>query len=120
MSDSPPGSQARIEDRVPRNVPGKFFVDNTCLDCDLCCETAPENFSRDDDRGVAYVSRQPVTPDELARCQECVIGCPCESIGDTGDQHDWATLPPVEWPIAPSDEPRHCRCRATKPWWRFW
>jgi ferredoxin len=48
-----------MQHRVPLNVPGKFFVDDQCLDCDLCRDIAPNNFSRDDARGVAYVSRQP-------------------------------------------------------------
>ncbi len=120
MSDKPPGTNAEIRYRVPLSVPGKFFVDDQCLDCDLCRETAPNNFRRDDARGVAYVFRQPSTPEELAHCRECVEGCPCEAIGDTGDQHDWAALPPVEQMTTVSTKPKQCKCATKKPWWRFW
>lgn len=50
---------ADIDEKTPLNVPGKFYVDSSCIDCDLCRETAPENFGRDDDEGVSYVKKQP-------------------------------------------------------------
>ena len=34
--------------KVPENVPGPFYVDATCIYCDLCRETAPRNFRRND------------------------------------------------------------------------
>jgi ferredoxin len=71
--------------RYPQNVPGKFYVDNQCIDCDLCRETAPDNFTRDDDGGHSYVYKQPVTPEEEAKCREAMEGCPVEAIGDDGD-----------------------------------
>ena len=37
---------ADIANRYTDNVPGKFYVDNQCIDCDLCRETAPANFTR--------------------------------------------------------------------------
>ena len=30
--------------RVPENVPGDFFVDSTCIDCDACRQIAPSVF----------------------------------------------------------------------------
>lgn len=33
---------ADIDEKTPLNVPGKFYVDSSCIDCDLCRETAPE------------------------------------------------------------------------------
>ena len=44
--------------------PGKFYVDDQCIDCDLCRETAPANFTRSDDGGYSYVFKQPTTPEE--------------------------------------------------------
>lgn len=43
--------------RLPENVPGDFFVDSTCIDCDACRIFAPEVFS--DARDQSFVSRQP-------------------------------------------------------------
>ena len=66
------------------NVQGKFYVDDQCIDCDLCRETAPANFSRNEDSGHSYVSRQPETPEEEALCREAMEGCPVDAIGDDG------------------------------------
>jgi hypothetical protein len=42
-------------DKWPENTTGKFYVDQQCIDCDLCRETAPDFFTRDDDGGFSYV-----------------------------------------------------------------
>ena len=73
------------EDRNPENTPGKFYVDSQCIDCDLCRETAPANFTRADDEGYSYVYKQPATEDERAQCVEAMEGCPVEAIGNDGD-----------------------------------
>ena len=70
--------------KTPLNVPGPFYVDETCIDCDLCRETAPDNFTRNDDGGYSYVFKQPTTPEEEAQCKEAKEGCPVEAIGDDG------------------------------------
>ncbi|HSI86974.1 MAG: ferredoxin [Candidatus Methylacidiphilales bacterium] len=73
---------ADIANRYPENLPGPFFVDNQCIDCDLCRETAPDNFGRNDDGGYSYVYKQPETDEEKQLCQEAKEGCPVEAIGD--------------------------------------
>ena len=75
---------ADAANRYPENVPGKYYVDNQCIDCDLCRETAPDNFKRNDDGGYSFVFKQPASPDEEARCKEAKEGCPVEAIGDNG------------------------------------
>jgi len=81
---SPHPSMADIENKWPENTPGKFFVDDQCIDCDLCRETAPANFTRSDDGGYSFVYKQPTTPEELALCEEAMEGCPVEAIGNHG------------------------------------
>ncbi len=71
--------------KYPENVPGKYYVDNQCIDCDLCRETAPDNFKRNEDGGYSYVYKQSVTPDEEALCQQAKEGCPVEAIGNNGE-----------------------------------
>ena len=61
---------ADVANKYPENVPGKYYVDNQCIDCDLCRETAPDNFQRNEDGGYSYVFKQPESPDEEARCKE--------------------------------------------------
>jgi ferredoxin len=43
---------ADVANKFPQNVPGRFYVDDQCIDCDLCRDTAPANFARDPDGGI--------------------------------------------------------------------
>jgi ferredoxin len=72
------------EERVPENVAGRFYVDRTCIDCELCRETAPANFARQDAEGYSYVYRQPRDAEEEAACRAALEECPVEAIGDSG------------------------------------
>ncbi|MBP8257969.1 MAG: ferredoxin [Opitutaceae bacterium] len=77
---------ANKDDKWENNVPGKFYVDQQCIDCDLCRETAPGFFTRHDDGGHSYVFKQPTTQEEIDQCMEALEGCPVEAIGaDGGD-----------------------------------
>lgn len=75
---------ADIENKYAENVAGRFYVDEECIDCDLCRETAPDNFTRSENGGYSYVFNQPTTPEEDALCREAMEGCPVEAIGDNG------------------------------------
>lgn len=70
--------------KLKDNVPGKFYVDNRCIDCDLCRMTAPANFIRNPEAGFSYVSKQPLNPEEEKLCQQAKEECPVEAIGDDG------------------------------------
>lgn len=72
------------DDRLKLNVPGPWYVDSECIDCDLCRQAAPANFSRDTDEGYSYVSKQPEGDEELAQCTEALEECPVEAIGNDG------------------------------------
>jgi ferredoxin len=63
---------------------GEYYVDEQCIDCDLCRETAPANFKRNYDVGHSYVYKQAETPEEEAVCKEAMEGCPVEAIGNDG------------------------------------
>lgn len=82
---------AVITNKYPDNVPGKFYVDDQCIDCDLCRETAPDNFTRNEDGGYSYVYKQPISPEEETLCREAMEGCPVEAIGNDGDQNQLAS-----------------------------
>ena len=41
---------AELEDKYADNIAGRYFVDEQCIDCDLCRETAPQNFTRQTDK----------------------------------------------------------------------
>lgn len=76
---------ADVENKYSQNTAGKFYVDDQCIDCDLCRETAPANFTRDDDGGHSFVYKQPDNDDEQRLCDEAMAGCPVEAIGADGE-----------------------------------
>ena len=45
---------ADAANKYAENIAGKYYVDNQCIDCDLCRETAPDNFKRNEDGGYSY------------------------------------------------------------------
>ncbi|MEQ9824347.1 MAG: ferredoxin [Puniceicoccaceae bacterium] len=75
---------AEKEAKFSDNVPGKFYVDENCIDCDLCREIAPAFFTRNDDEGHSYVHVQPTTEEDFELCREALNDCPVEAIGDDG------------------------------------
>lgn len=77
---------ANRNEKNPGNVPGPFYVDSTCIDCDLCRETAPASFRRDDELGLSIVFHQPATPEEWQQAREAMHSCPTETIGDDGGE----------------------------------
>jgi ferredoxin len=79
---------ADIENKLPENVPGRFFVDDQCIDCDACRETAPKYFTRNDDRGYSFLHTQPPADDEdaIELCREALEGCPVEAIGEVEEE----------------------------------
>lgn len=64
------------------NKPGKMFVDQSCIACDACVLTAPNNFAMHEEDGHAFVSKQPGSPEEEELCKEAMEGCPVEAIGN--------------------------------------
>jgi ferredoxin len=71
-------------DKHPLNVPGAFYNDSTCIDCDICREIAPAFFRRDDDAGASYVWKQPASPEEFQLAREAMESCPSDTIGCDG------------------------------------
>src|SRR5437899_10217005 len=63
-------TMADVANKYAENVAGAFYADDQCIDCDLCRETAPASFKRNDDGGHTYVYKQPETPEEEALCKE--------------------------------------------------
>lgn len=77
-------NMAETKDRLPDNATGRFYVDKMCIDCDVCRDTAPANFTRNDKKEYSYVYKQPETPEELELCKESLMACPVDAIGDDG------------------------------------
>jgi ferredoxin len=78
-------TMADAANKYAHNVNGAYYVDDQCIDCDLCRETAPANFKRDDDGGHSFLFKQPESDEERTLCEEALTGCPVEAIGRDGE-----------------------------------
>jgi glyoxylase-like metal-dependent hydrolase (beta-lactamase superfamily II) len=76
---------ANFNTRVPENVPGLFFVDHTCIDCDTCRQLAPQTFG--ETAAYAYVAAQPQTADATRQALRALLACPTGSIGTVQPQN---------------------------------
>jgi glyoxylase-like metal-dependent hydrolase (beta-lactamase superfamily II)/ferredoxin len=64
---------------LPENVPGDFYVDDSCIDCDACRQIAPSVFR--DHGEQSSVFHQPETGEEVRRALMSIVACPTASIG---------------------------------------
>ncbi|HEY0347043.1 MAG TPA: MBL fold metallo-hydrolase [Pyrinomonadaceae bacterium] len=76
---------ANVALRLSENVPGDFFVDSTCIDCDACRQIAPNIFADHGDASVVF--HQPETNEQTKRALMALVACPTGSIGTT-EHHD--------------------------------
>jgi glyoxylase-like metal-dependent hydrolase (beta-lactamase superfamily II)/ferredoxin len=75
---------ARVGDRHPENTAGDFFVDRSCIDCDMCHQLAPDVFGHSSSSAQSVVVRQPRGPGETRRALMALVSCPTASIGAAG------------------------------------
>jgi glyoxylase-like metal-dependent hydrolase (beta-lactamase superfamily II)/ferredoxin len=68
--------------RHPANVPGAWFVDLSCINCDVSRQCAPWMFGEADEQAI--VVRQPATADEFNEASRALLACPTASIGVVG------------------------------------
>ena len=71
---------AHVANAIPENAAGEFFVDRSCIDCDLCRQLAPEVFARSDHAEQSFVKCQPARGDDH-RALMALVTCPTSSIG---------------------------------------
>ena len=82
---------------VRENVPGEFFVDSTCIDCDTCRQIAPEVFGEAD--SYSFVQFQPTDSEQTHRSLQALVCCPTGSIGTHGRNAAGAVLDDFPLPI---------------------
>ena len=75
---------ADLRARHPGNADGRWFVDTSCINCDVSRQCAPWMFGEAD--GQAIVVRQPATPDEERDAMRALLACPTASIGVAGEK----------------------------------
>jgi glyoxylase-like metal-dependent hydrolase (beta-lactamase superfamily II)/ferredoxin len=83
---------------VSDNVPGEFFVDTTCINCDTCRQLARSTFK---DRGdYSFVFDQPTDDDERRAATRALLCCPTGSIGTRGINMSRAVMDELPLPLA--------------------
>jgi glyoxylase-like metal-dependent hydrolase (beta-lactamase superfamily II)/ferredoxin len=70
---------AQLARSVADNAPGRFFVDDSCIDCDACRQLAPAVFTRAG--GQSVVAAQPADAAAVQRALMALVACPTASIG---------------------------------------
>ncbi len=102
---------AHPKKRRPENVPGLFYVDSTCIDCDTCRWLAPETFHADGDQSAVHA--QPLSPEARHQAALALIACPTASIGTS---EPFAELPAIrrEFPIPIEDNVFYCGYHSEK------
>jgi ferredoxin len=73
------------DSKVPENVTGPIYVDQTCISAKYCTSVAPNNFKISENQGQAFVCKQPENDEEKEMVHDAIMGCPVSAIGDDGE-----------------------------------
>lgn len=77
-------SRINMAEKLPKNTPGPYYVNEECIACDACLLAAPKHFEMNEEEGYAFVKKQPETSEEKADCKEALEACPVQAIRDDG------------------------------------
>ncbi|WP_218079767.1 MBL fold metallo-hydrolase [Anthocerotibacter panamensis] len=96
---------AHLTERRTQNVPGDFYVDTSCIDCDTCRWMAPEIYYRAKDQSAVH--HQPSNATERLRALQALLACPTASIGTVEKPRD-ITQAQATFPLLVAGEVYHC------------
>lgn len=96
---------ARLNQRRSENIPGDFYVDSTCIDCDTCRWMAPDIFHSAGEQSAVY--SQPRTEAERLRAMQALLACPTASIGTVEKPKD-IKVAQQSLPLLVADNVYHC------------
>jgi glyoxylase-like metal-dependent hydrolase (beta-lactamase superfamily II)/ferredoxin len=101
---------ANLQKRLRENVPGNFFVDSTCIDCDTCRQLAPEVFAEGAE--YSFVHHQPQDATERRRALQALLACPTGSIGTLGDDNPKEVM--ADFPLLVDGQVYYCGFTSSK------
>jgi glyoxylase-like metal-dependent hydrolase (beta-lactamase superfamily II)/ferredoxin len=96
--------------RVLHNVPGDFFVDETCINCDACRQIAPSFFGEAVE--TSFVKAQPMSSAERRQALHALLACPTGSIGCQGDDDPKAVM--KDFPLLIEEPVYYCGFNSPK------
>lgn len=102
---------AHSKERRSQNLPGNFYVDRSCIDCDTCRWMAPDVFGRFEGQSAVY--QQPQGQQSITIALQALLSCPTASIGTV---EPLAEIKAVQktFPIPIADEVYHCGYHSEK------
>ena len=95
---------------MPENVPGDFFVDSTCIDCDACRQIAPSVFGEAAE--TSFVKAQPKSTADRRQALQALLACPTGSIGCLGDDDVKAVM--KDFPLVVAEPVFYCGYNSPK------
>src|SRR5258707_2959133 len=101
---------ANAKKRVPENVPGDFFVDSTCINCDACRQIALSVFG--EAASTSFVKAQPVASAGRRHALQALLACPTGSIGCLGDDDVKAVM--KDFPLVVEEPAFYCGYNSPK------
>jgi ferredoxin len=69
---------ADVKRSYAENIPGDFFIDDTCIDCDLCRQIEPSVYR--EQHGHSIVHHQPRSETAIRRAAMALVTCPTGSM----------------------------------------
>ena len=72
--------------KLPENVPGAWYVDDTCTPCRVCLDVplADQFLKYNDGETYVYFYKQPEGDEEINAANETLAICPQAAIGNDG------------------------------------
>jgi ferredoxin len=101
---------ASLAKLLPENVPGEFFVDSTCIDCDTCRQLAPQTFGETGE--FSFVKQQPADEPAARDALRALVCCPTGSIGTRGSSRAKEVL--HDFPLRIDGEVFYCGFNSPK------
>ncbi|MBD0315700.1 MAG: MBL fold metallo-hydrolase [Nitrospiraceae bacterium] len=98
--------------RLDSNVPGNFYVDATCINCDTCRQLAPETFEEAGE--YSAVAQQPRTDEQVLQAYQALLACPVGSIGAEHIDKRVVQQAKVGFPLQLDEEVSYCGFNSEK------
>lgn len=98
--------------RLDANIPGNFYVDATCINCDACRQLAPASFEEVGD--YSAVLHQPATEQEVRAAYRALLACPTGSIGAELSDNAVMRAAKADFPLLVEDDVYYCGFNSEK------
>ena len=98
--------------RLDANIPGNFYVDDTCINCDACRQLAPASFEEVGD--YSAVRHQPASAQEIREAYRALLACPTGSIGTEQGDKGVMQAAKADFPLLVEDHVYYCGFNSEK------